>query len=77
MRSIRVKRTLSRARHAAIGGAIGGAVGGVANRRAASTGAAIGALVGAIVGETRIDARTHLERVKETGQERIEGIQQE
>ncbi|EFW91391.1 hypothetical protein ZOD2009_14831 [Haladaptatus paucihalophilus DX253] len=63
---------MSRARHAAIGAAIGGAIGGFISRNAASTGGAIGAFVGAMVGETRVTARSRIDRVRERGQKRVE-----
>lgn len=74
MRSIGLKRTLSRSRHAAIGGAIGGAVGGLISPKSASTGAAVGGFVGALVGETRVTARSRFEQMRETGQDRMERI---
>lgn len=62
----RIKRALSRARYAGIGGAVGGAVGGLVSRNAASTGAAMGALVGATLGEKRLDVGAAVERVKDS-----------
>lgn len=65
----RIKRALSRARYAAIGGAVGGALGGLFSRNAASTGAAIGGLLGATYGEKRLDVGAVVARVKERGEE--------
>jgi osmotically inducible lipoprotein OsmB len=64
----RIKRALSRARYAGIGGAVGGALGGLVSRNAASTGAAMGALVGATYGERRLDVGVVVEQVKERGE---------
>ncbi|MCU4927003.1 glycine zipper 2TM domain-containing protein [Halobacteria archaeon AArc-dxtr1] len=66
----RIRRMVSRARYAAIGAAVGAAVGGLVSRNAASTGGAIGGLIGAIAGETRVDAGTLFDDVKERANER-------
>jgi len=70
----RIRRVLSRARYAAIGGAIGGAVGGLISRNAASSGAALGALAGAFIGETRADASSRIDEIKERGEETVDEI---
>lgn len=70
----RIRRALSRARYAAIGGAIGGAVGGMVSRNAASSGAALGALAGAFVGETRVSAEERIDELKEVGEESVGDI---
>ena len=51
----RIRRALSRATLAAVGGAAGAAVGGLISRQAASSGAALGAFAGATVADVRSD----------------------
>jgi len=70
----RIRRSLSRARYAALGGAVGGAIGGLFSRSAASSGAALGALVGAFVGETRVNAEARIDELKERGEETVGDI---
>jgi osmotically inducible lipoprotein OsmB len=68
----RIKRVLSRARYAAIGGAIGAGIGGLVGRNAASTGGALGAIVGATIGEKRVTVDSFIDDVKEKRAERDE-----
>lgn len=70
----RIRGTLSRARHAAIGAAVGAFVGGLISREAASTGGAVGALAGAVIGETRFSAETRFEEVRQSGKGRIDEL---
>lgn len=65
MESARLKRVMSRSRHAAIGAGIGAAIGGLFSTNAASTGGALGALVGATVGEKRAASLPSLKDVVE------------
>lgn len=62
------KRTVNRAKYAAIGAAFGATLGGVVNRDAASTGGALGALVGATIGERRVSAGAIVNQLKERKQ---------
>lgn len=61
----RFKRSLSRAKFAAIGGALGAGVGGLLSRNAASTGAGLGALIGAVIGEKRVDLGVFVQKTKQ------------
>lgn len=60
----RIKRIVSRMKHAAIGAAVGAALGAIVSRNAASTAAGLGALVGATIGEKRVDVGDAIADVK-------------
>jgi uncharacterized protein YqgC (DUF456 family) len=61
----RIKRTLSRAKYAAIGASVGAFLGALISRNAASTGAGVGALIGATIGEKRVSAEEFVGNVRE------------
>ena len=67
----RIRRAVSRAQYAAIGGLLGGLVGGLISKNAASSAAALGALAGATVGELKAGNRPELGDVTDRGRDRL------
>ena len=73
----KIRRALSRSRHAAIGAAFGAFLGGLISREAASTGGALGALVGALIGETRFSAESRIDEVRQSGRGKLDRFRSE